>query len=142
MKSVVVTGVSSGIGWGAAKVLTGAGYRVFGSVRKAADGERLKGELGEGFVPLAFDVTDEAAVRQVRAALGGETLFGLVNNAGVAVPGPLLELPIGEFRQQIEVNLTGLVIVSQAFAPLLGAEAGRSGAPGRMVNISSVGGRT
>ncbi len=146
MKSIVVTGVSTGIGWGAAKVMTAAGYRVFGSVRKAADGERLAAEFGVNFVPLLFDVTDEAAVgaaaAKVREALAGETLFGLVNNAGVAVPGPLMELPIADFRQQMEVNLTGLVIVSQAFAPLLGAEAGRTGAPGRIVNISSVGGRT
>jgi hypothetical protein len=146
MKSVVVTGVSSGIGWGAAKVLTVAGYRVFGSVRNAADGERLSAELGGNFAPLLFDVTDEAAVTaaaaRVREALAGETLFGLVNNAGIAVPGPLLELPIAEFRAQIEINLTGMVIVTQAFAPLLGARAGSAGPPGRIVNISSVGGRT
>ncbi|HZZ34885.1 MAG TPA: SDR family NAD(P)-dependent oxidoreductase [Caulobacteraceae bacterium] len=146
MKSVVVTGVSSGIGWGAAKVLTKAGYRVFGSVRKAADAERLSAEFGPSFVPLIFDVTDEAAVAaaaaRVREAIGGETLFGLVNNAGVAVPGPLLDLPIDEFRQQIEVNLTGLVIATQAFGPLLIPSDERKGAPGRIVNISSVGGRT
>src|SRR5260221_1542870 len=126
MKSVVVTGVSSGIGWGAANVLTKAGYGVFGSVRRAADAERLSAELGANFVPLIFDVTDEAAVgaaaAKVREALAGETLFGLVNNAGVAVAGPLLELPIAEFRQQIQINLTGLVIVTQAFRPLLGAD--------------------
>ncbi len=62
MKSVVVTGVSSGIGWGAAKVLTGAAYRVFGSVRRTEDAERLSAELGANFFPLIFDVTDEAAV--------------------------------------------------------------------------------
>lgn len=145
MKSVVVTGVSTGIGWGAAKVLTGQGFRVFGSVRKAADAERLKDELGANFVPLTFDITDEAAVAagaaQVREALGGETLLGLVNNAGVAVAGPLLYLDVDDFRRQIEVNLTGVVIVTQAFAPLLGADKSLKGPPGRIVNISSVGGR-
>jgi len=146
MKSVVITGVSSGIGWGAAKVLTQRGYRVFGSVRKPEDGARLSKELGANFVPLLFDVTDEAAVRaaaaQVREALGGETLFGLVNNAGVSVAGPLLMLPIAEFRQQIEINLTGVVVVTQAFAPLLGIDPALKGPPGRIVNISSVGGRS
>jgi NAD(P)-dependent dehydrogenase (short-subunit alcohol dehydrogenase family) len=145
MKNVVITGVSSGIGWGAAKVAIQKGFRVFGSVRKAADAERLQAEFGANFIPLIFDVTDEAAVAaaasQVRAALNGETLFGLVNNAGVAVAGPLLHLPIEEFRQQIEINLTGVVIVTQAFAPLLGADRELRGAPGRIVNISSVGGR-
>ncbi|MDO9246580.1 MAG: SDR family NAD(P)-dependent oxidoreductase, partial [Phenylobacterium sp.] len=80
-----------------------------------------------------------AAAEQVRVALAGETLMGLVNNAGVAVAGPLLHLPIADFRQQIEVNLTGVVIATQAFAPLLNA--GGKGASGRIVNISSVGGK-
>jgi len=144
-RSVVVTGVSTGIGWGAVKVLTGQGFHVFGSVRKQADADRLKQEFGQAFTPLIFDVTDEAGARaaaaQVRAALNGETLAGLVNNAGIAVAGPLLHLPIEDFRQQIEVNVTGVVIATQAFGPLLGAEAGLKGPKGRIVNISSVGGR-
>src|ERR1700694_4367480 len=94
MKSVVVTGVSTGIGFGPAKVLTGAGYRVFGSVRRTADANRVSTELGTNFTPLLFDVTDEAAVasaaRAVRAALEGERLTGLVNNAGTVGAGPLL----------------------------------------------------
>jgi NAD(P)-dependent dehydrogenase (short-subunit alcohol dehydrogenase family) len=145
MRSVVVTGVSTGIGWGAAKVLTQKGFHVFGSVRKQADADRLKQEFGDRFTPILFDVTDEKAVKagadQVRAALNGKTLAGLVNNAGVAVAGPLLHLPIEEFRQQIEINLTGALIVTQAFAPLLGADPTLDGPPGRIVNISSVGGR-
>ena len=145
MKSVVVTGVSTGIGWGAAKVLIARGFRVFGSVRKAADAERLQAEFGPNFTPLIFDVTDEISVgraaSQVRTALNGETLFGLVNNAGVAVAGPLLNLPISEFRYQMEVNVTGVVIATQAFAPLLGADRDLKGPPGRIVMISSVGGK-
>lgn len=145
-KSVVVTGVSTGIGWGATKVLTGKGIHVFGSVRKQADADRLKAEFGDAFTPLIFDVTDEAATRagarQVEAALAGKTLAGLVNNAGIAVAGPLLHLDIESFRQQLEVNLTGVVIATQAFAPLLGAESPPRKDPGRIVNISSVGGKT
>src|SRR5580704_17332650 len=95
MQSVVITGASTGIGQACAKFLLDKGYRVFGSVRKQADADRLKSEFGANFVPLIFDVTDEAAVlaagRDVRAALNGETLFGLVNNAGIAVTGPMLE---------------------------------------------------
>lgn len=144
-KSVVITGVSTGIGHAATKVLIGQGFHVFGSVRKAADGERLKAEFGEAFTPLIFDVVDEAAVRagarQVEAALGGATLAGLVNNAGIAVAGPLLYLPVEEFRHQLEVNLTGVLNATQAFAPLLGAGGERISEPGRIVNISSVGGR-
>ena len=143
-KAVVVTGVSTGIGWGASKVLTASGYKVFGSVRKASDGQRLQAELGANFVPLLFDVTDENAVRKaaatVRAGLNGEKLFGLVNNAGISIVGPMLYLPIEEFRKQLEVNLTGLVITTQAFAPLLGVDETLKGKPGRIVNISSIGG--
>jgi NAD(P)-dependent dehydrogenase (short-subunit alcohol dehydrogenase family) len=145
MKSVVVTGASTGIGWGCAKVLIASGFRVFGSVRKQEDAERLARGLGPNFTPLIFDVTDEAAVaaaaKQVGAALLGETLSGLVNNAGIAVPGPLLYQKIEDFKQQIAVNVIGHLIVTQAFTPLLGADRTRKGAPGRIVMISSVGGK-
>jgi NAD(P)-dependent dehydrogenase (short-subunit alcohol dehydrogenase family) len=144
-KSVVVTGASTGIGWATAQVLTQRGFHVFGSVRKAADAERLVGAFGDAVTPLVFDVTNQAAVReaalQVEAVLGGATLAGLVNNAGIAVAGPLLHLPIDAFRQQLEVNLTGVVIATQAFAPLLGAQSPARQDPGRIVNIGSVGGR-
>src|SRR5262249_28348497 len=102
MRSVVVTGASTGIGRATAKLLLDKGFRVFGSVRKQADADRLKSELGGNFTPLLFDVTDEAAVlsaaREVRAAMGGETLAGLVNNAGIAVAGPVLEISADQFR--------------------------------------------
>ena len=144
-KSVVITGVSTGIGWGAVKVLIGKGFHVFGSVRKQADANRLQAEFGDAFTPLVFDVTDgpsvRAGARQVERALAGATLAGLVNNAGIAVAGPLLYLPVDEWRQQLEVNLTGVVIATQAFAPLLGAESPARKDPGRIVNISSVGGK-
>lgn len=146
MKSVVVTGASTGIGWGCVKVLTQRGFRVYGSVRKQADADRLAKEFGEAFRPLIFDVTDEAAVkagaRQLEAELAGETLAGLVNNAGIAVPGPLLHLDVDAFRQQMEVNVTGQLIVTQAFAPLLGAAPdAKTKTPGRICMMSSVGGK-
>src|SRR5690349_2084466 len=94
VRCVVVTGASTGIGLAIARVLVGEGARVFGSVRRAEDGQRVRAELGERFTPLVFDVTDsvavQAAVPTVAAALDGGTLFGLVNNAGIAVGGPLL----------------------------------------------------
>ena len=144
-RSVVVTGASTGIGWACVKVLSANDFHVFGSVRKQADAERLSKEFGNSFTPLVFDVTDQAAVvagaKQVAAALGDSTLFGLVNNAGMAVPGPLLHLKIADFEHQLAVNLTGQLIVTQAMAPLLGADRTRKGAPGRIVMISSVGGK-
>jgi NAD(P)-dependent dehydrogenase (short-subunit alcohol dehydrogenase family) len=143
MKSVVVTGASTGIGWGCAKVLIDKGFRVFGSVRREADAQRLSREFGANFTPLLFDVTDSAAVRAaadlVQTALRGEALGGLVNNAGVAVAGPLLYIDPDEVRRQLEVNVVGQLLVIQAFGPLLAAE-GKDKA-GRIVMISSVGGR-
>src|SRR5579859_754519 len=145
MSSVVVTGVSSGIGWGTAKVLLQQGFQVFGSVRKSEDADRLSAEWGESFTPLLFDITDEQAVKSaaavVRDHLQGQTLFGLVNNAGIAVPAPLIYQPISEYRQQLEVNLVGPLIVTQAFVDLLGADHRRRGRPGRIINISSIGGK-
>jgi NAD(P)-dependent dehydrogenase (short-subunit alcohol dehydrogenase family) len=145
MRSVVITGVATGIGWATAKLLLERGYRVFGSVRKQADADRLSGEFGEHFTPLIFDVTDEAAVlaaaRGVRGALNGETLAGLVNNAGIAVAGPVLELSADEFRRQMDVNVIGPVIATQAFGPLLGSDPSLKGPRGRVVMISSVAGR-
>ena len=145
MQSVVVTGVSTGIGWSIAKVMTAKGFRVFGSVRKQSDADRLRAELGERFSPLIFDVTDEAAIArgaaEVRAALSGTRLWGLVNNAGIAVAGPLLETSVDEFRHQLEVNLVAPMLVTRAFAPLLGTDRALTGPPGRIVNISSVSGR-
>src|SRR3954465_5729551 len=145
MKSVVITGASTGIGWATAKLLLDRGFRVFGSVRKQADADRLKAEFGANFTPLLFDVTDEAAVlaaaRDVRAALNGEKLAGLVNNAGIAVAGPVLGLSADEFRRQMDVNVIGPIIATQAFGPLLGADRSLTGPPGRIVMISSVAGR-
>jgi NAD(P)-dependent dehydrogenase (short-subunit alcohol dehydrogenase family) len=92
-----------------------------------------------------FDVTDEAAVlkaaREVRAALNGETLAGLVNNAGIVVAGPVLDVAADEFRRQLDVNVIGAVIATQAFAPLLGADSALKGSKGRIVMVSSVAGK-
>jgi NAD(P)-dependent dehydrogenase (short-subunit alcohol dehydrogenase family) len=142
MPTVVITGVSTGIGYAATEVLVREGFHVFGSVRQQADAERLAAEFGERFTPLIFDVTDEPAIataaQTVREALAGTTLAGLVNNAGIAVAGPLLELPVEELRRQMEINLVGPFLVTQAFAPLLGADRSLTGRPGRIVNISSM----
>ncbi|HET9908134.1 MAG TPA: SDR family oxidoreductase [Anaerolineales bacterium] len=144
MQSVVITGVSTGIGWGIVKVLIEKGFRVFGSVRKTEDAERLSREFGTNFIPLIFDVTDEQAVQAgaeyVREQLNGETLYGLVNNAGIAVPAPLIHQPTEEFRHQLEVNLVSVLIVTKAFVPLLGSDRSLRGKPGRIINMSSVSG--
>ena len=145
MKQVVITGVSTGIGHASVKVLLSRGFRVFGSVRSRADADRLQREFGETFIPLLFDVTDEAAVQaeaeKVSQHLKADTLDGLVNNAGIEVAGPLPHLSTDQFRHQLEVNLLGPFVVTKAFLPLLGADPARKGNPGRIVNISSASGK-
>ncbi|MBY0568861.1 MAG: SDR family oxidoreductase [Hyphomonadaceae bacterium] len=144
-RAVVVTGASTGIGRAAVASAVGQGSHVFASVRKQADADSLTTEFGEAVTPLIFDVADEVAVRagaaQVAQALGNRKLFGLVNNAGIAVPGPLLHLDTDDLRRQFEVNLFGVHNVTRAFADLLGADRERIGRPGRIVMISSVGGQ-
>jgi NAD(P)-dependent dehydrogenase (short-subunit alcohol dehydrogenase family) len=140
-KDVVVTGVSTGIGWGSTKVLVSKGFRVFGSVRKPADADRLQREFGNAFVPLMMDITDGDAVHQaaqkVDSMIGDRNLVGLVNNAGAVVSGPLLYLRPSEYRRQLEVNMISPLVVIQAFAPLLGTDKKRQGPIGRILNISS-----
>ncbi|CCJ06880.1 SDR family oxidoreductase [Methylocystis sp. SC2] len=144
-RAVVITGASTGIGEACVRLLVEKDFLVFGSVRTAADAERLKAQFGENYAPLRFDVTDGDEVARAAVAveeqLQGATLVGLVNNAGMAVAGPLLHVPIEELRRQLEVNVIGQMRVTQAFAPLLGARASQGAPPGRIVNMSSVAGR-
>ena len=135
---VVVTGASTGIGYACALHLDRIGFRVFAGVRRDEDAERLRAQASERLVPVKLDVTDAASIRaaadEVTAALGSEPLSGLVNNAGIAVSGPVEYLPIDEVRKQLEVNFIGQVAVTQAFLPLLRRSRGR------VINIGSVGG--
>jgi short-subunit dehydrogenase len=144
-KTILITGVSTGLGYGSAKELIARGYTVFGSVRKKEDADRLQTEFGEKFIPLIFDVTDHSAVDlavlTVKQKLNGQGLGGLINNSGISVSGPIQYLPIDELRRNFEVNVFGLIKVTQAFLPLLGAQKDHSSAPGRILNISSVAGK-
>ena len=144
-RHAVVTGASTGIGWATVKVLVEHSFHVFGGVRKSADAARLSADFGDSFTPLHFDVTDEPAVReaaeQVAATIGSRNLFGLVNNAGIYIGGPLAHQSLDEFRRVTEVNLFGPLVVTQAFLPLLGTDTQRGGPPGRVVNISSITGQ-
>ncbi|HEX5928812.1 MAG TPA: SDR family oxidoreductase [Solirubrobacterales bacterium] len=138
MRSVLVTGASTGIGRATALRLDRAGWRVFAGVRREEDAESLRREGSERLAPLLLDVTDggqiAAAAGRIEAETGGR-LDGLVNNAGMAIPSPLETMPIDDFRRQVEVNLTGQVAVTQALLPQVRA------ARGRVVFISSIGGR-
>jgi NAD(P)-dependent dehydrogenase (short-subunit alcohol dehydrogenase family) len=137
MRSVLVTGASTGIGRATALRLDAGDWQVFAGVRREEDAEALSQAAGESLRPLILDITEPgqiaAAAERVRADAGGR-LDGLVNNAGIAVPSPLETIPIEDFRRQIEINLTSQVAVTQALLPALRA------ARGRIVFLSSIGG--
>jgi NAD(P)-dependent dehydrogenase (short-subunit alcohol dehydrogenase family) len=138
-RSFLITGASTGIGRSAALHLDRLGHRVFAGVRRPGDGDALRASASARLTPLALDVTAPgdvaAAVQAVEEALAGAPLDGLVNNAGIALGGPIEFLDVDRLRLQLEVNVVGLVAVTRAFLPLL-----RRG-PGRIVNIGSIGGR-
>jgi NAD(P)-dependent dehydrogenase (short-subunit alcohol dehydrogenase family) len=135
-RGVVITGASRGIGRACALELDGLGFRVFAGVRTMADAEALKQKAGSSLTPVLIDITDRQSIQSACDAISCATLEtglnGLVNNAGIAVAGPLEFLPIDELRRQFEVNVIGQIAVTQSFLPLL-----RKGA-GRIVNIGSM----
>jgi NAD(P)-dependent dehydrogenase (short-subunit alcohol dehydrogenase family) len=137
--AIVVTGASTGIGRACALSLDAMGFRVFAGVRKSEDGESLGKASSSRLTPIFIDVTDEqsiaTAAAEVARAVGDAGLAGLVNNAGVAIPGPLEYLSLEELRRQLEINLVGQLAVIQAFLQLL-----RKGR-GRIVNVSSLAGK-
>jgi NAD(P)-dependent dehydrogenase (short-subunit alcohol dehydrogenase family) len=138
VRSVLVTGASTGIGRAAALRLDGSGWRVFAGVRKEADAESLRQEASPHLVPVTLDVTEPGRIAAVAAQVEEESeggLDGLVNNAGVAVPGPLETIPLDDLRHQLEVNLVAYVGVTQAMLPQVRR------ARGRIVFLASIGGR-
>jgi len=138
-RAILVTGASTGIGAACALGLDRLGMRVFAGVRRAADGAALQREASPRLTAVAIDVTDAGSIagaaRTITAVMGDAGLAGLVNNAGIAVPGPLEFLPLADLRRQLEINVVGQIAVTQAMLPLLRA------ARGRIVNMGSIGGR-
>ncbi len=138
-RAVLVTGASSGIGKACALRLAEGGFTVFAAVRKERDAQAPKEGGSRRLVPVILDVTKPETIseslRIVRDAVGVSGLAGLVNNAGIAVTGPIELVPLDELRRQFEINVFGQVAVTQAFLPLIRA------ARGRIVNVGSVGAR-
>ncbi|TMB92074.1 MAG: SDR family NAD(P)-dependent oxidoreductase [Chloroflexi bacterium] len=137
--AVLVTGASTGIGRACALELDRAGYRVFAGVRRQEDGRALAEAASSRLVDVMLDVTDgasiDAAAELIAAQLGDARFLGVVNNAGIAVGGPAEFIALDGWRRQLEVNVIGQVAVVQRFLAMIRAHGGR------IVNISSVGGR-
>jgi NAD(P)-dependent dehydrogenase (short-subunit alcohol dehydrogenase family) len=135
VKAVLVTGASRGIGEATALHLAERGFHVLAGVRKAEDGAALQAKARGRITPVRLDVRDAASIAAAREQAEQHDLFGLVNNAGVAAPGPLEHLDLGALREVFEVNVFATVALTQALVPLLR----RSG--GRVVNVGSPAGR-
>ncbi len=146
--AIVITGVSSGIGYDALRYLSQHGYFVFGSVRSGDAKAGLESEFPENFKALVFDITDPPAIQRaaqrVAEHLRNHRLTALINNAGIAEGGPLQLLEDDRFQHQIQVKMIGTPKVTNALHPHLGAEPDpdpqRQGAPGKIINITSISG--
>ncbi len=140
MRYVLVTGAAKGIGRACVAHLHAQGMHVFAGVRRPDDGTAIASALGTTRItPLLLDITDQqhiaTAATTIAATVGDAGLWGLVNNAGIAVPGPLEVLPLADFQQQLAVNVTGQLAVTQQLLPLIRQ------ARGRIVLLSSISGR-
>ena len=139
-RAIVITGASTGIGAACALHLDRLGFIVFAGVRKPEDGQALQKTTSDRLVPILVDVTDQPSIQRSLAIVsercGSNGLYGLVNNAGIAVPAPLEAIPLADFRRQLEVNVIGQLAVTQAFLPLIRQ------ARGRIVNMGSIAGRS
>ena len=137
---VLVTGASAGIGRRAALDLAHHGFQVFAAARRVAALDALRAEAGDGLYPVELDVDDGAsiarALEDIRGATAGHGVDAIVNNAGIAIVGPLAEVPEADVRAQFETNVFGLLAVTKAFLPAMMARR-----RGRIVNVSSSGGR-
>ncbi len=137
MKSVVVTGSSTGIGRASVAALVAAGFHVWATVRTQVDADALSAEFGERVTPLLVDLLDHESVRAAGArVVAAGPLHGLVNNAGVALPAPLEFLPIEVFERQLDINLVGQLLMTQVMLPAL-----LSAGDARVTFIGSVSGR-
>lgn len=138
--NILITGVSTGIGHSTAQLLLAKGHFVWGTVRKLADAEQLS--LHPAFRALIMDVTDRPSIKNAVQVIreSGEPLNALINNAGIAVSGPLETIAEADYRLQFDVNVFGNLATSQEVLPLLHAarEAGETNL--KIINVSSVSG--
>jgi NAD(P)-dependent dehydrogenase (short-subunit alcohol dehydrogenase family) len=135
-RAILVSGASTGIGRATATRLAEAGFTVFAGVRKDADARDVE-KLHANLRPLLLDVIDAESIARAFTVVreSGVPLYGLLNNAGIAVGGPLEYLPASELRRQFEVNVFGTMAVTQAAIPFLRKTRGH------IVTIGSISGR-
>lgn len=142
---ILITGVSSGIGLTLAQYLLKSGrYKIIGSVRKKEDAKVLEDSFPKDFKTILLDVCNSesitASFHQVKSFCASDGLYALINNAGIAIPGPLKEMPISDFEKQMDVNVNSIIRVTNTFLPLLGTDHSLNRNPGRIINVGSISG--
>lgn len=144
MKTILVTGASTGIGWDSVRALTEKGYQVVATVRNEGDAQRLKESFQQKVIPLILDLARFEQIEEIPKILKYkfqiEKLDGLVNNAGMALAGPFLDQDFHEIESMIRLNVLAVMKITQVLLPLLGATANSSHA-GTIINISSIAGK-
>ncbi len=142
-KNILITGVSSGIGKDASRVFLEKGWKVIGSLRDEIQAQKLTEEFGSSFLPVIFDVRSNEAIKasksKIEAFCGDRQLDGIINNAGYAHPGPLTLLQADELGEQLDVNVLGIMRVTNCFFELLKSNPAKQRA-GKIINISSISG--
>ncbi|MBU1075741.1 MAG: SDR family NAD(P)-dependent oxidoreductase [Spirochaetes bacterium] len=138
-QSVLITGTSSGIGRSIALSLDRSGFQVFAGVRTKRDAMKLKKMASKHLITVIIDVTKKETLLKTKKIISSyikdRGLWGLINNAGVNISGPLEVLPIIEFKNQFNINVIGPLEVIKLFLPLLRKS------KGRIINIGSISGR-
>ena len=133
MRKILITGASTGIGRAIALALDEEGWQVFAGVRSQKDGKSLKSESSENLVPIILDITKKEHIKKAVEKIG-DSLHGLINNAGIVSPGPLELMPIKDIKEQLDVNVVSQISVTQSFLPSL------RNSQGRIIFMSSVSG--
>lgn len=145
MKHVVITGVSSGIGKSIALELLKSEYFVIGTVRDKTDSVQFYEKYPDSFKHIECELTEPDSIKEaceeIKSYLGSNNLFALINNSGIAIGGPLMHQSIDEIKNHFEVNLFGLINMTQELLPLLGASMPPRKTPGRIINMSSTNGK-
>ena len=146
MRSILITGVSTGIGKAIAEELLNADFIVIGSVRKLADAEKLKEKYKEHFFPVKFDVTKKDEIQDAKTKIekilseNNSYLSCVINNAGIALGGPVRYLDVDVFRKQFEVNFFGLIEVTKTFLNLM-IDSNTHKMKNKIINIGSISGK-
>lgn len=140
-KNILITGISTGIGKDAALFLAAKGFTIYGTVRKESDASFIKQNDLTSIKSIILDVTDKNGILSLADKMKDIPLVGLINNAGIAVSGPLKYIDLEEVKKGFEVNVFGLLAMTQAFLPNLELNKQFRGEGGRIINISSISGR-